>query len=465
MILCAKFIHKMNYVNFHLHSVYSVRDGLNSIDSIVSKAKERNQSHVAITDHGSLSGLYQLYTKSKEKGLNSVFGEEVYVSPHREHLMSLKDKLDDFYPKQETKIQAVRKMLGRTHHLILLAQNDKGYKNLLKIHNDAVENGYYYRPRTTNEFIWEHSEGLIASSACLAGEIPQLLMSGNERAAEKVVQQYIDVFGKDNFFIELMIINMPLQKTLNEKLCRIIEKFDIQPLITLDSHYPNAEDFELHKILLNMDAIKDKKTLEQLKQEHTIWEFDATDLYQKSIEQIFFDYEEQHRSDIFNKKIFMRGIANTGFICSQIQQVELEHAPRLPRLYENSTKELIIRCKKGLTDKIKSGIIFENKLDEYKERLRTELKVINRIGAEDYLLILSNISRFCNNPSDPANYLGKSVPDWIPKEPIIKGPGRGSAVGSIVAWLIDITDVDPIKHNLLFERFLDVNRLPQLMLE
>ncbi len=449
----------MNFTHLHTHSVFSVRDGLSSVADIVAKAKEHGFSSVAITDHGAVTGSFQFINEAHKAGLKPIVGAELYVESSPRHLIQNRD---DLTVDKKIKKSLLRMFRSNTH-LVALALNYNGYKNLLKITNDAITNGYYYRPLAQKQVIFENSGDLHASSACYGGEISRLITAGNTAQAEYVISEYKEAF-EDRFAIELMIINFPNQKTLNEKLIRLAQKTNTKTIITCDSHYTNQSEYDLHRILLNIDNVRRGVKMDDIKGG---WEFGANDLYYKSMSQIISDWKTGHKSDIFTADVLKQSLVNSANIADMAEEYSLQHVPRTPQ-YDNGYEDLKRRCVINMTNMIKDGIIDKNRVNEYRNRLVYELKTIKQLNAVTYMLLFADVTNFCDNPFDPNLWENGIIPESISKVlpssgTIPRGTGRGSAGGSLVAYLLGITQgVDPLKLDLLFERFLDINRIPRM---
>ena len=229
-----------NFVHLHVHTEYSLLDGASRIDTLVQKAKQLNMPAIAITDHGSMYGVIDFYKSAKKHGIKPIIGCEVYIAPKSRH--------------EKSAIEG-----ESSYHLVLLAENQIGYQNLIALVSKAYSEGFYYKPRIDKELLKEYNEGLICLSACIAGEIPQLLLKGNKEKAEVVIQEYIDIFGKDNFFIEIQDHGLPEQKSTNPILIELANKYQIGLVATNDLHYINKDDSEFHDVLL---CIQTGKTVE-----------------------------------------------------------------------------------------------------------------------------------------------------------------------------------------------------------
>ncbi|RDY25942.1 DNA polymerase III subunit alpha [Romboutsia weinsteinii] len=391
-----------DFVHLHVHTEYSLLDGFSRVKKLVSRAKELNMSSIAITDHGCMFGVIDFYKTAKKEGIKPIIGCEVYTAPR-----GLKDK-DPNYDKQQG-------------HLILLAKNMDGYKNLIKLVSTSYVEGFYYKPRVDIEELRKHSDGIIALSACLAGDVAQSLMDRNYEKAKKYALIYRDIFGEENFFLEIQDHNLPEQREVNSALVKLSKELDIPLVATNDVHYVNKEDSKIHDVLM---CIQMGKTVDDPNR----MRFGSDEFYLKSREEMeeLFPYA-------------LEAIDNTSKI-AQMCDIEFDfntiHLPKydVPKGYSPSTylREL---CFKGLEERYKKPD------QEAIDRLNYELDVIERMGYVEYFLITWDFINFSKENN------------------IMVGPGRGSAAGSIVAYTLKITDIDPIKYSLLFERFLNPERV------
>lgn len=406
----------MAFTHLHVHTEFSLLDGSSKIKEIVRRAKDLNMDSLAITDHGVMYGVIDFYKAAKDVGIKPIIGCEIYVSPGSRF---------DRDPNMGE---------DRYYHLVLLAENDLGYHNLMKIVSKGFTEGFYYKPRVDYEVLEHYSEGIIALSACLAGEVSRNLVRGSYEGAKEAALRYEKIFGKGNFFLELQDHGIENQKTVNAGLLRLSKELDIELVATNDIHYIFAEDNIPHDILLCIQTGKKVSDENRMR-------YEGGQYYLKSEEEMraLFPYAGT-------------ALDNTHKIAERCN-VEIEFGVRkLPRFdvpeefhkgaeddMEASWNYLLYLCTKGL-EKRYSGIDGQ----EYKklqERLDYELSVIKNMGFIDYFLIVW----------DFINYAKRNG--------IAVGPGRGSAAGSIVAYTLEITDIDPIKYNLLFERFLNPERV------
>ena len=395
----------MSFTHLHVHTGYSLLDGSCKIKEIISRAKELNMTSLAITDHGVMYGVIDFYKEAKAQGIKPILGCEVYVSP-------------------SSRFEKQAKQGDRYYHLILLAKNNKGYENLTKIVSKGFTEGFYYKPRIDFELLQEYHEGIIALSACLAGEIPKLISRGREDDARKAAQKYKDLFGDDSFYLELQNHGIPEQKYVNQVLVKIGKELDIPLVATNDIHYINAEDAKAHDILLCIQTGKTVSDPDRMRYEGG---------------QFFLKSEDEMKA-LFPYAI--DAVENTGKIADMCD-VEIKFGetklPEYPVPNQMSAKEYLESlCQSGFERNYPDD--YPNR-EEIKSRMYYELGVIEKMGYIDYFLIVWDYINYARSK-------GISV-----------GPGRGSAAGSVVSYCLGITDIDPIKYNLIFERFLNPERV------
>ena len=394
----------MAFAHLHVHTEYSLLDGSNKISEYVSRVRELGMTAAAITDHGVMYGVIDFYRAAKAAGVNPVLGCEVYVAPG--------SRFD------REKVQGE----DRYYHLVLLAENNTGYSNLMKIVSKGFVDGYYYRPRVDMEVLETYSEGIIALSACLAGEVQRYLARGMYEKAKDVAYKYEKCFGKGNFFLELQDHGIPEQAQVNQQLIRLHQDTGIDLVVTNDVHYTRAEDAEPHDILLCLQTGK------KLSDENRM-RYEGGQYYVKS---------EAEMRELF--PYAKEAIDNTQKIADRCH-VEIEFGvTKLPKFDVpegyTSWEYLNKLCYDGLKERYPA-----DRMEELEPKLAYELSVIQKMGYVDYFLIVWDFIRFAR------------------EQDIIVGPGRGSAAGSLVAYTLDITKLDPIKYNLLFERFLNPERV------
>ncbi|WP_316898907.1 DNA polymerase III subunit alpha [Pseudodesulfovibrio indicus] len=397
------------FVHLHVHTEYSLLDGAIRINDLLTRAKDLGMPAVAITDHGSMYGAVTFYTEAKALGIKPIIGCEVYVAP---------GDLDD----EEAHL---RKEQGGGYHLVLLAKNQRGYKNLIKLVSIGYLDGFYYKPRVSKHLLKEYSEGLIALSACLAGEVPRKLMNEGVDAGAEMARVYESIFP-GNFYLELQDNGIGKQTRLNELLVKCADKTGLPLVATNDCHYLTAEDYEAHDTLL---CIQTQTTVDAEKR----FRMETRELYFKTP-------EEMERAFAHVPE----AILNTQRIAEQCN-LEIELGNYYFPHYElpegvSMNEEFDRLCREGLKRRL-ATLTYEVDEDKYWKRLDYELGVIIQMGFPAYFLIVQD---FIN---------------WAKDNRIPVGPGRGSAAGSIVAWSLKITNLDPLPYDLLFERFLNVERV------
>lgn len=397
----------MKFTHLHVHSHYSLLDGLPKIDEILDYVKELGMDSVALTDHGAIYGAVEFYKKAKEKGIKPIIGAEMYMAFER--MNQERPNIDD-----------------KRYHLVLLVKNEKGYKNLVQLITKANLEGFYYKPRIDEELLAKHSEGLICLSACLAGKIPKMILAKKIDEAEKTAIKYQEIFGKDNFYLEIQHHpNSRDQKIVNKELISIAKKYNIPLVATNDVHYLKPEDAEVQDILMLINTGANPNDPERL----TLKEDDFS---MRKPEQMIKDFKD-----------FPEAIENTQKIVEDCNFKFDLGKTKLPKFEVPGGKSpdeyLEELCYQGI--KKRYG---EKSSKEILDRLNYELGVIKQTGFASYFLIVQD---FVN---------------WAKENRIVTGPGRGSVAGSLVAYLLNITNVDPLKYNLLFERFLNPGRSASL---
>lgn len=391
------------FVHLHVHTEYSLLDGAARIEPLIQAAKALDMPSIAITDHGSMCGVVDFYRAAQKHGINPILGCEVYAAPRTRH---------DRTPGVDDNL----------YHLVLLAENQQGYQNLLKLVSRAHLEGFYYRPRVDLDLLSEYSQGLIALSGCVGGLIPSLILKNDLNSAAQAAARYRDIFGPGNFYLELQDHGMVEQKTINPRLIKLSKELGIPLVATNDLHYIRREDADLQEVLL---CIQTGKTLQD---EDRSLRFPTDQFYLKSAEEmnlLFGDYPQALSSTL---EIAERCRVKLDFNTMHLPEYAVPEGHTL----ESYLAEL---CRAGLKKRGRENT------PEVEQRLQYELSVISQMGFAGYFLIVQD---FVN---------------WAKSQGIMVGPGRGSAAGSLVSYALGITDLDPLKYGLLFERFLNPQRV------
>ena len=387
------------FVHLHNHTEYSLLDGMQRIVPMIERAKEMGQPALAITDHGAMYGALEFYLECKARGVKPIMGMEAYIAPEGRHIKAGREEKS-------------------TYHLLLLAKNTTGYKNLSKLASISALEGFYYKPRIDHEVLREHAEGLIGTTTCIGSEINQYLLAGDYERAKRTAEMYKEIFGQDSFFVELQDHRLKEQEVMKEGLLRISKELDLPLICTNDSHYMCKSEYDAHNVLI---CIQTNKRVSEERM------FENNEFFLKS---------EEEMSGVFSE--FPEALSNTGHIAEMCDvsldtgRVELPD----PDIPQGSTpnSHMVDLAKKGLEER------FSNLDEAHWERLNYELDIIGKTGFEKYFLL---VREFANFTREQGIYFGV----------------RGSAAGSLVSYCLGITDVDPLEYGLTFERFLNPERL------
>ncbi|OGN15335.1 MAG: DNA polymerase III subunit alpha [Candidatus Yanofskybacteria bacterium RIFCSPHIGHO2_02_FULL_44_12b] len=400
----------MRFTHLHTHSHYSLLDGLSKIDELVAKAKELGMEALALTDHGVMYGAIEFYKKASAAGIKPIIGCEMYISENGMH--EKRTGIDD-----------------KRYHLVILAENNTGYRNLIKLVTAAHLEGFYYKPRIDKELLRSHSEGLIGLSACLGGEISRAVLAKNNEKAKRVALEYQEIFGKGNFYLEVQQHHhIEEQNFVTPELIKISKETGIPLVATQDSHYTHTEDAHAHDVLLAVQTGNKLDDSDRL----TMRDDDFSLLNGEMMHEKFKNLDQESISEAFENTNKIAERCNVKIDLGKTQLPNFE----LPKGYQSSDEYLRELSSAGLKTRYGDQIA-----PEILDRLNYELKVIKQTGFASYFLIVQD---FVN---------------WAKKGGIVVGPGRGSAAGSLVSYLLNITNVDPLKYGLLFERFLNPERI------
>ncbi|MBD3307109.1 DNA polymerase III subunit alpha [candidate division KSB3 bacterium] len=404
------------FVHLHLHTEFSLLDGANRTDKLINKIHDLGMSAVAITDHGNMFGAVQFYQKAQKAGIKPIIGCEVYIAP------------ESRFDKTST-----HGISSASHHLVLLAKDDTGYKNLIKLVSAGYLEGFYYKPRIDMDLLAQHADGLIGLTACLKGAVPYWHLHENDPKAREIAGQYQDIFGKDNFYLELQYHHIDAQEHTNTFLLQLSREFDIPIVATNDCHYLNRTDATPHDILLCIGTGKHVDETNRMK-------YASDEFYVKSPEEmaaVFADYPEALRNTLdiaercnfdfeFGKNILPEYHVPTGYSFESYME----------KLAQDGLQERLDQYFQHHPDADREQVTAQ-----YHARLQSELEIIEKMGYAGYFLIVWDFIHYAKQQGIPV------------------GPGRGSAAGSLVAYSMRITDIDPIQYNLLFERFLNPERV------
>jgi DNA polymerase-3 subunit alpha len=399
----------IKFTHLHVHSHYSLLDGLAKVPDLVAHAKKLGMDSIAITDHGVLYGAVEFYKAARKAGIKPILGVETYVAPH------------DRFSKEGNE---------RYYHLILLAENNTGWKNIMKLVTKAHLEGFYYRPRVDKDLLRENHEGIIALSACLGGEIGQALLSGRFEDAKTIAHEYEDIFGKGNYFLEIQKHpHLPDSEKIESALVRLSAETGIPLVATQDSHYIHSEEAEYHDVLLAVQTGNQLSDDDRM----SMKEDDFSVLSPEAMAEKF--------------SFVPDAIARTAEIAARCN-VELELVPPygksgylLPEFPKPDGKTANAYLRELIEERLPKKFPLEKQTPEMRERLEYETLVIEKTGFADYFLIVQDLIH------------------WAKMHGIAVGPGRGSAAGSLVSYVLDITNLNPLTYNLLFERFLNPERI------
>jgi DNA polymerase-3 subunit alpha len=397
------------FIHLHVHTEYSLLDGAIRLNDLIDRVKELEMDSVAITDHGTMFGTVEFYEKAKKAGIKPIIGCECYVAPRKLSDKSAQDK-------------------AGMRHLVLLAENEEGYKNLCQMASIGQTEGFYYKPRIDRELLTKHHKGLIAMSACLHGEIPHLILDNNLDKAYELANFYADLFGEGRFYLEVQDNGIVAQEKVNQGLLEMHKKLGIPLVATNDCHYLSSNDAEAHDVLL---CIQTSKTLD----EKNRLKFDTDQLYFKTPDEMVAAFKD-----------YPNAIENTRAIaerCNIEFDMNTYHFPVFDTGPDKTPDDVLDEmAHQGLDNILETLKKDTPDLDEspYRERLESELNVIKDMGFPGYFLVVSDFIKWAKNNGVPV------------------GPGRGSAAGSLVAFALEITNLDPLKYDLIFERFLNPAR-------
>ncbi len=405
-----------DFVHLHLHTDYSLLDGASDVEKLCKRVKEQGMSAVAMTDHGNIFGAVHFVNAAKQHGLKPIVGCELYVCKKDDHNIERTPPEGDSY-----------------NHLVILAENEEGYRNLVKITSEASLRGFYYKPRVSKRFLAEHSKGLIGLSACLKGEVAERLTEGKYDAARQASSSFQDIFGKGNFYLEIQDQGLEQERRIASDLYKLEKDLEIPLVATNDSHYLCEDDSHAQDVMVCIQTGKSIHDTNRLK-------FEGTQFFVKSaaeMAQVFPDAPQVLERTV---EIAERCHMRLEKLASSFPQFEVPPGFTTDSYFEHVTREGFTKRLEVLREQERQGKL-KNKLTDYEQRLKWELEIIQQMQYPGYFLIVWDFIRYAREHSIPV------------------GPGRGSAAGSLVSYSLSITDIDPLQHELLFERFLNPERV------
>ena len=401
------------FVHLHLHTDYSLLDGACNIERLVARVKELDMPAVAVTDHGNIFGAVTFHNAAKEAGVKPILGCELYICKKEDHRAS---------PEGDT-----------YNHLVVLAENDEGYRNLVKIVSEASLHGFYYKPRVSKRFLAEHSKGLIGLSGCLKGEVAESLTEGKYNAAREAAVIFNDIFGKGNFYLEIQDQGIPEEKRIQPNLLKLEQELGLPLVATNDSHYLCEDDSHAQDVMVCIQTGKSINDVNRLK-------FHGNQFYVKNaaeMAQVFSGYERVLERTL---EIAERCNVRLEKVHDPFPQFEVPDGYSLPNYFEHIAREGFAKRLNVLRELQAAGRL-KHSLADYEQRLAREIDIIRQMQYAGYFLIVWDFIRYAKERNIPV------------------GPGRGSAAGALVAYALGITDIDPLQNELLFERFLNPERI------
>src|SRR5208337_4693403 len=395
------------FVHLHLHTDYSLLDGACEIERLVGRVKELDMPAVAMTDHGNIFGAVAFVNAAKEAGIKPILGCELYICKKEDHRT---DKEGDSY-----------------NHLVVVAENDEGYRNLVKIVSEASLHGFYYKPRVSKKFLAEHSRGLIGLSGCLKGEVAERLMEGNYDAARAAAGTLRDIFGKDNFYLEIQDQGLAREHQIHPGLFQLEKDLGLPLVATNDSHYLCEDDAPAQDVMLCIQTGKSIQETNRMK-------FEGTQFYVKNGDEMLRVFKDAPQVLLRTLDIAERCNLRLEKVPSPFPHFDVPEGFTLDSYFEHMTRQGFARRLETLRDPAASGRL-KHSLADYEQRLAREIAIIQQMKFSGYFLIVWDFIRYARERGIPV------------------GPGRGSAAGAVVAYSLGITDIDPLQHELLFERF------------
>src|SRR6267154_583765 len=404
------------FVHLHLHSDYSLLDGACDVEKLVERVAELGMPAVAMTDHGNIFGAVHFVNAAHKAGVKPIVGCELYICKKDDHVITRTPPDGDTY-----------------NHLLVLAENEDGYRNLVKITSEASLHGFYYKPRVSKKFLAEHAKGLIALSGCLKGEVPEFLTEDKYQAARSAAATYADIFGKQNFFLEIQDQGLEMEHRIHPHLFRLEKDLGIPLVATNDSHYLCEDDAHAQDVMVCIQTGKSIQDPNRMK-------FQGTEFYVKNHDEMFQVFKDSPEVLLRTLDIAERCHVRLEKVSNPFPHFDVPGGYTLDTYFEHVTREGFARRLESIRGLLGSGQL-KHGVAEYEQRLARELGIIQQMKFSGYFLIVWDFIRYARDHDIPV------------------GPGRGSAAGSLVSYSLGITDLDPLKYHLLFERFLNPERI------
>src|SRR5215475_9777410 len=404
------------FVHLHLHTDYSMLDGACDVEKLCQRVHELSMPAVAMTDHGNIFGAVHFVNAAKAAGVKPIVGCELYVCKKSDHRIEHTPPDGDTY-----------------NHLVVLAENEEGYRNLVKITSEASLHGFYYKPRVSKRFLAEHAKGLIALSGCLKGEVAEALTENHYDAARRAAATYSDIFGRDSFFLEIQDQGLELEHRIHPQLFRLEKDLGLPLVATNDSHYLSKEDAHAQDVMVCIQTAKSLQDPNRMK-------FQGSEFYVKSGEEMYQVFRDSPQVLARTLEIAERCHLRLEKISNPFPHFDVPPGYTLDSYFEQVAREGFARKRETIKREASSGRL-KHSVSLYEERLKREIFIIQQMRFSGYFLIVWDFVRYAKERSIPV------------------GPGRGSAAGSLVSYSLGITDIDPLEHELLFERFLNPERV------
>lgn len=432
----------VGFEHLHLHTDFSVLDGYGTVDEYARRAPQINQRFLTISDHGSMGAIPRQVQCCEENGIQPIFAIELYVNPLQPEIGKDWADMSEFYSQLD---ETQKKHCRKSYHLLAIAVNEQGYSNLVRLSSLGWTKGFYYKPRVNHEWLMAHKEGIIFTSCCYNSEIGQAFDAGGDDAGFDMVEKYIEMFGRDNFYLEMMLLDFSKQKPYDKFIIKAHERYGLPLIITNDTHYCLEEDSHMQRLML---MVQTGKTIQEI--QNALAKEDMADLFELQDQNLYMKSEEEINekwlkdySDAIDYELFKQAKMNTVKICERAKGVKLDRTIKLPEIQDANEQ---------LKESIMHGFIKRRlpKNREYLERIKEEYELICRKEFSSYFLIQKMMTDEARRKC--AELLGYGDGSAA------VGPGRGSAVGALTCYCLGITDVDPIRHELLFSRFLSPAR-------